>query len=114
MVPIKEVKAPVGRVSITTPLITKLRNAKWKAYSKGVSSWKFFGSLLRKTLSEHRKNEANHNINNTVAYSKTWWSNIKQVTERIKTSGKAPLSTLAIPGSAMSNSALNSMITMPV
>ena len=47
---IRKVRVPTGKPLICSPLITKLRNAKKKAYRQGNLIWKFFSSLQKKEI----------------------------------------------------------------
>ena len=87
--PVKAIRTPVGKAPISTPVITKLKNAKKKAFQRGCLSWKFFAGLLKIKLSEFQQHQADNNINNTITGSKMWWNNIKAITGERKTSNEA-------------------------
>ena len=70
--PIKNIRTPIGKQPISTPLIDKLRRAKSKAHQNGCLSWKYFGQLLELQLQNFQQSQCHKNINNSTAGSRTW------------------------------------------
>ena len=84
--PVKSTRAPLDKAPITTPLITKLRRAKNKAYKRSCPSWKYFGGHLKVEIHKFQQKQADNNINNVTAGSKRWWNNVRSVTGETKAS----------------------------
>mgnify|MGYP001791570963 FL=1 len=78
--PVRSVRTPLDKDPITTPLITKLRRAKNKAYKNCCPSWKYFAAHMKIEIEKFQQKQADNNINNLVAGSKRWWTNIRSVT----------------------------------
>ena len=80
--PIRKVRTPVGKPPASTPLITKLKNAKRRAYAKNKigSAWKFLDGILRKKIAEFQANTAQSQVNNTISGTRRWWKNVKTIT----------------------------------
>lgn len=82
--PIVTKKVRLDKPFIETPLITKLRNAKDRAYKKGSPAWKTFAVLLRKTIRKTNTlttSKIMEKQNNT----RSWWNYVKQLTSKSTT-----------------------------
>ena len=77
--PIKNVRAPVNKPYISSPLIRKLQRAKRTAYNNHNLCLKFLSKQIVSLQKSALHKMTDDNINTAMKGTKRWWNNIKQL-----------------------------------
>ena len=78
--PEKNVRVPVGKPYISSPLMRKLKRAKQNAYKNNNIAWKFLSKQLAALQKSALHKMTNETINESIQGSKRWWHNVKKLT----------------------------------
>ena len=89
--PMRSVRVPLGRPTLTSPLIRKLSRAKQRAHCKRNPAWKALSKMLSQQLRKQLSQQTSEKVNSTVTGSKNWWRNIKQLTGEHHRKSATPL-----------------------
>ena len=87
--PLRTVRIKEGIPFLENPQTIKLRRLKDKLHQKRNPAWKLIDKTLKQTYRNLRKTHATNNINSITRGSKTWWRNVKQITDPNSTSTTA-------------------------
>ena len=78
--PLRNIRVPVDKPLITSPLIRKLKRAKQRAHKGNKSSWKALSRVLIFHQQRELKSLTDNEINSVSRGTKNWWSKVKRVT----------------------------------
>ena len=77
--PIKNIRAPVNKPYISSPLTRKLQRAKRTAYNNHKLCFKFLSKQIASLQKSALHKMTDDNINTAMKGTKRWWNNIKQL-----------------------------------
>ena len=89
--PINNIRVPMGKPVITSPLIRKLKRAKYRAHRKNNPAWKALSAILKFHQQKELQKNTDNEINSATRGSKDWWNSIKRLTGGITTPVSSPV-----------------------